>query len=99
MISKSSILGRNVLSNFGAHALIFLVSFFSTPIILRGMGQRDYGLLIFLGTVVNFLLALDFGLIPAFIQLFSQKIAGKKQYESLYFSAFIFYLILNLIPT
>jgi O-antigen/teichoic acid export membrane protein len=93
MKSKSFILGRNILSNFTAQAVVIIVTFFTTPLIIRGLGETNYGLLIFLTTIVNFFLSFDFGLAPAYTQSFSEQFGKNKKQTETFFSGLFLYLI------
>ena len=85
------ILGRNILVNFGAQAIIFLASFFTTPFIFKGLGQTYYSLLVFFTTVVGFFMAMDFGLSVAFVQFFSKYVHDEKKRKEVFTSSFLIY--------
>lgn len=96
MSSKAGILSRNILVNFLSQAIIFITAFFTTPYILKTLGETNYSLLVFLTTIVGFFLALDFGLSPAFVQAFSEKTNDKKRRGQILGTSFILYLSLSL---
>jgi len=52
-------LARNALSNLAAAVLPALVMFFTVPVLIRGLGEAQYGLLVILSSVTGYLSVLD----------------------------------------
>ena len=96
-MKKGLILSRNILVNLVCQALVFAVAFFTTPIVLKGLGRTYYSLLIFLITLIGFFNAFDFGFAPAYLQAFSEAAGKKKDYSKLFWTSLYFHLGLALI--
>jgi len=96
MKNKTLILSRNIIINFSSYFIVLLATFFTTPYILKTLGKTQYGLLIFLTTIINFLLSLEFGFSFAFVQKLAKKIGSHENITLLFWTGFYLYLLISL---
>ncbi|MGL6260718.1 lipopolysaccharide biosynthesis protein [Vibrio sp. WXL210] len=74
-----------------------LITLFSTPYLVKGLGVHDYGVLILLMTVISYLTVFDLGISDALIRFFRQGRTDAK-YQTLLFDNMVFlYSLLSLL--
>jgi len=87
---------RNISFNLTSYVWPIVFSVFVTPVIVFGLGVKDYGIYIFINTVTGLLTILDLGVTTATIKYLSQYIGSKEEERMknlLYSMNTIFFLI------
>lgn len=85
-ITSSQNLKRGVILSYLSMGISILVSLFYTPIVIKNLGQQQYGLYNIASSVVSYLSLLNFGLGSAVVRFVTKYRTQKKQekVESLY---------------
>ncbi len=92
-------LARNALSNLGAALLPALVMLVTVPVLIRGLGEAQYGLLIILSSVTGYLAVLDLNLTAGSVKFMAEAQATSQReraVEVLNFGA-VFYAGIGLV--
>ena len=92
-MKRSHILIKNISSNFFAQFWLMVISFFTTPIIFKHLGESKFGLLVILNTIPSYLSVLDFGIIAALIKNISELKAKNKNLTNLISNSFLLYIL------
>lgn len=75
-------LARSALNNLVAAVLPALVMLFTVPILIRGLGDAQYGLLVILSSVTGYLAVLDLNLTAGSVRFLAAAQAREQQEES-----------------
>jgi len=74
-------ISRGVLLSFIAQGIAILVNLVYTPMMVRVLGQNEYGLYQVVQSVVNYLNLMNFGFTSAYISFYSREKAGENPEE------------------
>jgi O-antigen/teichoic acid export membrane protein len=77
-MNKAQRLVKNIAINFLTQGLTFLISFVTTPIIFRRLGEEKFGLLMLFVSILGWFVLTDFGVVTAFIKYLAEKDEKKK---------------------
>ena len=83
MASKRSQLGAGVILSYFSQGLQIVVTLFYTPVMLRLLGQSEYGLYQLVYSVVSYLSLFTFGFSSAYIKFYSQAKVDKEPESAL----------------
>lgn len=69
----------NILSNWANFVLVIGISFFVSPILVKGLGDQSYGVWTLIISLTGYFTVLDFGINTAIVRFISKYFALKKQ--------------------
>jgi O-antigen/teichoic acid export membrane protein len=90
---------KNSVYSFIGFIWPLLLTFISTPLLIKGLGSAKYGYYILLNVSISFLLLLDFGLSYTFIKKLSEnpQAAASDEIKKIFSTTFFSYLFIGLV--
>ncbi len=100
-ISFSQKIITNIIWNFFGQGLLLVITFFSTPYIVRHLTVNLYGIFAIAGVIIGYFSFLQFGLASASIKYISQYLAQKENNKIAitFWSSLLFSLLMGLLGT